>query len=194
MINFLENYCNHLFPSVDTEVKNAVRHAVNQIDMTKSSWFMLNQLEILSQGDILDKIPFSYMKDDGTEKVYIGKGMVLSNTCDLQRDPYIIIAPLFDMDDDVEKNFSEQTKKDLKDNIVTAKMGFKNSILDNYFVDFSKSMSFNRDVILKGIKAEKIKREKSLTQYACYMLYIKLTIYYMRIENHEHFETRNRGI
>lgn len=194
MIDFLEQYCGRLFPSVDTEIKNSVRNEVNQIDMTKSPWFMLNTLEVLSQGDILDRIPFSYMKDDGSKNTYIGKGMVLSNTCDLQRDPYIIIAPLFNMDDETEKKFSEQTKKDLRDNVVTAKMGFKNSRLDNYFVDFSKSMSFNRNVILKGIEMKKIKIEESLTQYACYMLYIKLTIYYMRIENHEHFETRDRGI
>ena len=116
MIKFLEEYCNRLFPSVDTEIKNAVRHEVDQIDMTKSPWFMLNQLDVLSQGDILDKIPFLYMKDDGSKKAYVGKGMVLSNTCDLQRDPYIIIAPLFNMDDETEKKFSEQTKKDLKDN------------------------------------------------------------------------------
>lgn len=194
MIEFLEEYCNRLFPSVDTEIKNAVRNEVNQIDMTKSPWFMLNQLDVLSQGDILDKIPFPYMKDDGSKKVYVGKGMVLSNTCDLQRDPYIIIAPLFNMDAETEKKFSEQTKKDLKDNVVTAKMGFKNSRLDNYFVDFSKSMSFNRNIILKGIEMQKIRIEESLTQYACYMLYIKLTIYYMRVENHEHFATRDRGI
>ena len=194
MIKFLEEYCNRLFPSVDTEIKNAVRHEVDQRDMTKSPWFMLNQLDVLSQGDILDKIPFLYMKDDGSKKAYVGKGMVLSNTCDLQRDPYIIIAPLFNMDDETEKKFSEQTKKDLKDNVVTAKMGFKNSRLDNYFVDFSKSMSFNRNIILKGIEMQKIRIEESLTQYACYMLYIKLTIYYMRVENHEHFETRDRGI
>ena len=110
------------------------------------------------------------------QKTFLAKGMILSNTCDLQRDPYIIIAPVFNIEDG---DFSEQQKIDLKDNVFTGKMGFKNSCLDNYFVDFSKSMSFNRNVILKGIEMNKIHREQSLSQLACYMLYIKITIYYI---------------
>lgn len=191
MIKFFENYCNQLFPSIDTEIKNAVRDEVSQINMTNSTWFMFQLLEKLSQGDILDKIPFTMMEEDGSKKTFIAKGMILSNTCDLQRDPYIIIAPVFNIEDG---KFSEQQKEDLKDNIFTGKMGFKNSCLDNYFVDFSKSMSFNRNVILKGLEMNKIHREHSLSQLACYMLYIKITIYYMRIENHKWFESRDKGI
>lgn len=191
MIRFLNDYCNQLFPSIDTEIKNAVRDEVSKINMNNSTWFMSSLLEELSQGDILDKIPFTVMEDDGSQKTFIAKGMVLSNTCDLQRDPYIIIAPIFNIDDG---NFSESQKNDLKDNVFTGKMGFKNSCLDNYFVDFSKSMTFNRNVILKGIEIDKVHREYSLSQLACYMLYIKITIYFMRIENHEWFESRDKGV
>lgn len=191
MIDFFENYCNRLFPSIDTSVKNSVLEAIKQIDMTKSPWFMLNLLEELSQGDILDKIPFNITQDDGTTKTYITKGLVLSNTCDLQRDPYVMIAPLFNIEG---SGFKKQHIETLKNNMYSGKMGFKNSYLDNYFVDFSKSMSFNRNIIIKAIEKKKVKREKSLSQFAAYMLYIKLTIYYMRIENHEHFEKRDKGI
>lgn len=191
MIKFFEDYCNRLFPSIDTSVKNSVLDAIKQIDMTKTQWFMLNLLEELSQGDILDKIPFNIIQEDGSMSTYITKGLVLSNTCDLQRDPYIVIAPLFNIEG---SEFTKEQKETLKNNMYSAKMGFKNSCLDNYFVDFSKSMSFNRSVIVKGIELNKIKRERSLSQYAAYMLYIKLTIYYMRIENHEHFEKRDQGI
>lgn len=191
MIRFFEDYCNQLFPSIDTEIKNAIRDEVSKINMTNSTWFMFRLLEELSQGDILDRIPFTIMQDDGSQKTFIAKGIVLSNTCDLQRDPYIIIAPIFNIEDG---EFSEQQKIDLKDNIFSGKMGFKNSCLDNYFVDFSKSTSFNRNVILKGIEMNKIHREQSLSQLACYMLYIKITIYYMRIENHEWFKSRDKGV
>lgn len=191
MIRFFEDYCNQLFPSIDTEIKNAIRDEVSKINMTNSTWFMLNLLEKLSQGDILDKIPFTITEDDGNQKTFIAKGMVLSNTCDLQRDPYIIIAPLFNIEDG---EFSEQQKIDLKNNMFSGKMGFKNSYLDNYFVDFSKSMSFNRKVIFKGIEMNKIHREQSLSQLAYYMLCIKITIYYMRRENHEWFESRDKGV
>ena len=187
----LVNYCNNLFPSVDTETKNAIRDFVKQINLDNTSWFMTNLLSELSQGDILNKIPFVITDDEGKQKVYLAKGMILSNTCDLARDPYIIIAPLFNIN---EGNFNKQQKRDLKDNVYSAKMGFKNSCLDNYFVDFSKSMSFNRKIILKGIELNKIKREHSLSQLAWYMLLIKITIYYMRVENHEWFKSRDKGI
>lgn len=191
MIRFFEEYCNNLFPSVDTEVKNAIRDTVNGIDLSNSSWFMSNLLPELSQGDILNKLPFINTDDEGNQIVYIAKGMILSNTCDLARDPYIIIAPLFKISDG---KFNKEQIKDIKDNVYSAKMGFRNSCLDDYFVDFSKSMSFNRTVLLKGLDLNKIIREQSLSQLAWYMLLIKLTIYYMRVENHEWFESREKGI
>lgn len=191
MIRFFNDYCNQLFPSISTEVKNAVRQAVSNINMSHSTWFMSSLLSKISQGDIIDKLPFKYYSDEGNEITFISKGMVLSNTCDLQRDPYIVIAPLFSISDG---NFNSNVIMDIKDNVVTGKMGFKASSLEDYFVDFSKCNSFNREVIMRGIKLDKIHREFSLTQYACYMLYIKLTIYFMRIENYEWFESRNKGI
>jgi hypothetical protein len=191
MIKFFEDYCNRLFPSIDTSVKNSVLDAIKQIDMTKTPWFMNNLLEEISQGDILDRIPFNIIQDDGSVVTYMTKGLILSNTCDLQRDPYIVIAPLFNIDG---SEFNASQIETIKNNMYSEKIGFKNSYLDNYFVDLSKSMSFNRKVIVKAIEKNKIKREKSLSQFAAYMLYIKLTIYYMRIENHEHFEKRDRGI
>lgn len=191
MIKFFDDYCNRLFPSIDTSVKNSVLDAIKQIDMTKTPWFMNNLLDELSQGDILDRIPFNIIQDDGSVVTYMTKGLILSNTCDLQRDPYIVIAPLFNIEG---SEFNDTQIETIKNNMYSEKMGFKNSSLDNYFVDLSKSMSFNRNVIVSAIEKSKIKREKSLSQFAAYMLYIKLTIYYMRIENHEHFEKRDRGI
>lgn len=191
MIRYFNDYCNQLFPSIDTEIKNAVRDAVMQIDMSQHSWFTSSLLDELSQGDILDKIPFSINNDDGTTTTYITKGLVLSNTCDLQRDEHIIIAPLFNIE---LGTFNKDQIRDIKDNVYSAKMCFKNSSLDNYFADFSQSTSFNRNVIMKCISLNKITREASLTQFACYMLYTKLTVYYMRIENHEWFENREDGI
>lgn len=191
MIRYFCEYCNHLFPSIDTEIKNAVRDAVKQINMTQHSWFCSSLLNDLSQGDIVDKVPFSIKNEDGTTTTYMTKGIILSNTCDLQRDKSIIIAPLFDIS---LGTFNDDEKRDLKDNVYSAKMCFKNSFLDNYFVDFSQSEAFNRNVIKTALDRGIVKRVASLTQFACYMLYTKLTVYYMRIENHEWFQTRNEGV
>lgn len=191
MLDFFEQYCNQIFPSVDTEVKNAVRTAVKQINMENHTWFMSSLLPNLSQGDILSNLPFSIQKEDGSIKTYMTKGIILSNTCDLDRDEYIMIAPLYDIS---KGTFKEDQIKDLKDNVFSGKMCFKNSKLDNFFVDFSQSGTFNRNVILEAMKREFIKREASLTQFAWYLLIIKLTVYYMRVENHGWFESRDEGV
>ena len=134
MLRFFEEYCNQIFPSVDTEVKNAVRTAIKQVNMNNRNWFMPQLLPELSQGDILNKLPFTIQKEDGSSKTYMTKGIVLSNTCDLSRDDYIMIAPLYDIS---KGPFDEGQIKDLKDNVFSGKMCFKQSELDNYFVDFS---------------------------------------------------------
>lgn len=191
MLRFFEEYCNQIFPSVDTEIKNAVRNAIKQINMDNKKWFMPQVLPELSQGDILSKLPFTIQKEDGNSKTYMAKGIILSNTCDLVRDDYIMIAPLYDID---KGGFKREQIKDLKDNVFSGKMCFKQSELDNYFVDFSQSATFNRKLILEAMNRNFVKREGSLTQFAWYLLLIKLTVYYMRVENHENFEERDKGI
>lgn len=191
MLRFFEEYCNQIFPSVDTEVQNAVRTAIKQINMDNKNWFMPKLLPDLSQGDILSELPFTIQKEDGSTETYMTKGMILSNTCDLVRDDYIMIAPLYDIS---KGPFEEKQIKDLKDNVFSGKMCFKNSELDNYFADFSQSTTFNRKLILEAMNRDFVKREESLTQFAWYLLLIKLTVYYMRVENHEWFESRIKGI
>ncbi len=191
MLRFFEEYCNQIFPSVDTEIQNAVRTAIKQINMDNKNWFMPKLLPDLSQGDILSELPFTIQKEDGSTETYMTKGMILSNTCDLVRDDYIMIAPLYDIS---KGPFEEKQIKDLKDNVFSGKMCFKNSGLDNYFADFSQSTTFNRKLILEAMDRDFVKREESLTQFAWYMLLIKLTVYYMRVENHEWFESREKGI
>lgn len=191
MIRFFKDYCNQLFPSIDTEIKNAVRTAIEQIDMSQKTWFMPKVLEDISQGDIISDLPFTIQKEDGNSITYKTKGMILSNTCDLVRDEYVIIAPLYDIS---KGNFKKEQIRDLKDNVFSGKMCFKDSFLDNYFVDFSQSTSFNRRLIKTAIDRNIIQREASLTQFAWYLMIIKLTVYYMRVENHDWFESRNKGI
>ena len=87
--------------------------------------------------------------------------------------------------------FEEQTQRNIKNNIVSGKMCFTQSELEDLYVDFSMSQSMNRKVIFKLIEDEKIKRIHSLSQFGFYFLCCKITIYYLRVENYENFEYRN---
>lgn len=93
MIDEFIDYSYCVFPSIDTNIKNGIKTFLSQFDTTKPNWFSTS-LEKLSQGDILDNLPFTYVDNKGVEKTIKAKGMILSNSCDLTRDKYIVIAPM----------------------------------------------------------------------------------------------------
>lgn len=186
MIDKFIDYTYQIFPSIDTNVKNGIKELMAQFDTSKPNWFS-NSLPILSQGAILDNIPFSYINSNGDEITYKTKGMILSNTCDLTRDKYIIIAPLIPFEHD----FKQDTINNIKHNIVSGKMCLTNCELDNYYIDFSRSSSFVRDIIIDLYNKQKIKRLYSLSQFGFYFLCSKISIYYLRVENYDNFKKRN---
>ena len=187
MLETFIQYANQIFPSIDTNVKNEIKELINQFDITKPNWFS-KSLEILSQGDILDKIPFIFMNENGNVITYVTKGIILSNTCDMTRDKYIIIAPLIPFKDD----FKFSTQQNIKNNIVSGKMCLTNCYLDNYYIDFSRSCSFVRKIILKLYEKNKIKRLNSLSQFGFYFLCSKIAVYYLRVENYKNFNLRSK--
>lgn len=186
MLDRFIEYTNQVFPTIDTNIKNGIIDYMQQFNTEKPNWFSKN-LEIVSQGDILDNIIFTRVDDNGNEITFKSKGIILSNTCDMTRDKYCIIAPLIPYTN----KFNEQTKQNIRNNIVSGKMCFTQSELENYYVDFSMAQSMNRRVILKLIENNKINRIYSLSQFGFYFLCIKITVYYLRVENYKNFNSRN---
>lgn len=187
MLNKFIDYTYQIFPSIDTNTKNGIKELINQFDTTKPNWFS-KPLEVLSQGDILDNIPFSYVNEKGEETIFVTKGIILSNTCDMTRDKYIMIAPLIPF----EHEFKPATKQNIKNNIVSGKMCLTNCYLDDYYIDFSMSSSFVRKIIMNLYDIGKIKRLHSLSQFGFYFLCSKIAVYYLRVENYENFDLRSK--
>ena len=185
MLDKFIDYTYQIFPSIDTNTKNGIKELISQFNTEKPNWFS-SPLKTLSQGDILDNVPFSYVNENGKEIVFMTKGIILSNTCDLTRDKYIIIAPLIPFNHD----FKSATKENIKNNIVSGKMCFTNCYLDNYYIDFSMSSSFVRKIIIKLFEDKKIIRLHSLSQFGFYFLCSKIAVYYLRVENYENFSYR----
>ena len=185
-------YANKLFPYIDMETKETLKNALNQFDTTKFNWFTIERLEGITQGDILNKIPFIWQDDDGSNKVYPTKAMVLSNSCDIENDKYILMAPLIYYGNTNE--FNKEQEQTLLNNMYNGKMCFPGTKITDYYVDFSKIQSFNREIIFKLINSNKIKVEYSLSQIAWYFLITKLTIHFMRAEDHKLFEERLVGV
>lgn len=188
---FIE-YTNQIFPAIDMAIKQSMKDALEQFDISKFNWFTTEKIEGLTQGDILSKIPFVYQDNQGNYRTLITKGIVISNSCDLTRDKYIALAPLIQYDDTDE--FNEDQKRDLQNNKYNGKMCFTGSNIQGYYVDFTRIQSFNRELIIHLIDEGKINNEYSISQFAWYFLLTKLTIHYMRVEDHELFSSREPGI
>ena len=192
LLNSFIDYCGSIFPNVDTQVEGSVKKALNQFDPDKFCWFSDYQIEGLCQGDIIDKITFAYYDDECNLFAYTTKAMIVSNSCDIENDDDILLAPLIDYKDSDELDRNQ--KQDILNNRYLGRMCFTNTSLDNYFVDFSRMQSFNKNFIVKLINSEKIKKECSLSQFAWYFLMVKLNIHFARMENHELFNSRPNGI
>lgn len=186
MIKELIQFTSELFPSISPYTKENVIKAIEQFDYEKLEWFSSKPISYISQGDIIEKIPFSYIDENGKKDTILTKGIILSNTCDISRDEYIIVAPLFEYGSFLDKNQS----KIVRANKYYDKMCFTNSQLDGYFIDFTRLLSFNRKLLLK-LLASKTRVEYSLNQYGYYLLLTKLTIYFMRPEDKETNELRS---
>lgn len=185
MIKELIKFTTELFPSISPYTKENVNRAIEQFDYDKLEWFKHTPITYLSQGDIIEKLPFTFIDENGNRDTILTKGIILSNTCDVSRDDYIIIAPLFKYDEMLNNN----QKKVVRANKYYDKMCFTNSQLNDYFVDFTRANAFNRNLLLKLLET-KTNVEYSLNQYGYYLLLTKLTIYFMRPEDKETNEIR----
>lgn len=185
MIKELIQFTTELFPSISPYTKENVNKAIEQFDYESLEWFRPTPIDYLSQGDIIEKIPFTFVDENGKKDTILTKGIILSNTCDASRDDYIIIAPLIKYD----KVLDENQKKIARANKYYDKMCFTNSQLDGYFIDFTRATAFNRNLLLKLLE-NKTNIEYSLNQYGYYLLLTKLTIYFMRPEDKETNEFR----
>lgn len=185
MIKELIQFTAELFPSISPYTKENVNKAIEQFDYERLEWFRPTPIHYLSQGDIIEKIPFTFIDENGKKDTILTKGIILSNTCDASRDDYIVIAPLIEYD----KVLDDNQKKIARANKYYDKMCFTNSQLDGYFIDFTRATSFNRNLLLKLLE-NKTNIEYSLNQYGYYLLLTKLTIYFMRPEDKETNEIR----
>lgn len=191
---FLEefiNYSNQVFPTIDSHNRESIKAALEQFDINKFSWFSYDDLGGLCQGDILNKIPFELHDENGKNEILPTKAMVISNSCDIENDQDILLAPLIPYT--VSNKFNESQKRDLLNNKFFSKMCLTHSSIENYYVDFSKIQSFNKQLIMKLIDEDKLVIEYSLSQFGWYFLLTKLTMHFMRVEDQELFSSRLKG-
>ena len=189
MLKEFIDFVDSVLPSVDPEAKDKAKAAIEQFEREGNSFeYLLPQkLTTLSQGDIISDIPFSYFKEDGKQYIFKAKGMVISTSCHIDQKDVINIVPILPLDFFKGDN---NGKRELKANRIFNYMYLPENIMNNYFVDFSKINTYNKNLIIKGIDNGKIKRLFSLSQIGFYLFIVKLTVFLMRKEDAETMENR----
>lgn len=183
------DFVDSILPSVDPEAKNKAKAAIEQFIHSGNTfeYFTPKILPVLSQGDIISEIMFSYLKEDGKQCLYKAKGMIISTSCHIDQKELMNIVPIFPLSFlKADKNKEEEIKK----NRVFDYMYFPENKMQNLFVDFSRVNTFDKKLIFQGLENGRISRIASLSQIGLYLFIIKLTVFLMRKEDTDTMKKR----
>ncbi len=175
---FIE-FVDSVLPSVPMETKEGVQEAIAQFEKCgeQIKYLTLNPLSELSQGDVISAVPFYYFDENGNQQVFKSDALVLSTSCHIDQKDKLVLVPVMPL------KAYEGNLVELKKNKVIDYMYIPDGNLIDMFVDFEMMNIFSKDLIMKGIKNERIHRVASLNQIGYYFFVIKLTVYLMRRED-----------
>lgn len=136
------------------------------------------------QGDVLSCLRFSYYDEDANERFIKAPAMIISNSCDIENDGHILLAPAIPLRDieSVDRSLLETIKNNQKTNFLYIP---DNGILKNYVIDFSWISMFPKNVIVGLLNQKKSEKIITLNQLGYYMLLCKLAVHFMRPESVE---------
>jgi hypothetical protein len=169
----------------DRKKKINLKNLVGQFDEKKEELYSHEENRILVQGDIITEIVFLNIIGNGKAIKKNLKGMIISNSCDIENDNSIVIAPVYNFEElaSVHKN-NDSYISDLKRNNIFERFYLPEFKEHKGFVtDFSEASSFSTDYLNESFKKSEINRIASLSQVGWYFLMNKLALYLFRPES-----------
>ena len=175
------DFVTSLFPSISPYTQEQAKKSINQFYETNKKFICFTNFNesFLAQGDIVTNIPFLLIDDDGEENEFITDGLIISNTCDIENDKNILIAPFFPIDE-----FSQYINiNSLQNNTIYRLVFFPDDKYSKKFADLSLISPFPKKKILEKINKKEIEKKYSLNTIGYYLLISKLTIHFLRPED-----------
>ncbi|MDA8234357.1 MAG: hypothetical protein M0Z31_06000 [Clostridia bacterium] len=138
MMNDFIDFVHQMFPQISPCVRDKVKESIKQFDLSgkKLNHFLYEPLEVLSQGDVIDQLNFIWFDNNGKMSVLKTKGMLLSNTCDAQRDKFLLFAPFVQLTE-----ADEKLKSSIVKNQVSNLLYFPDKNEFDYAIDFSMTQT-----------------------------------------------------
>jgi|GEM_PF-464477 len=182
-----ENLINEAFPSITEGTKEEIKESIRHININPRPLFQTIEKNKLYQGDIITNISFVTFTKRKKYRKELLKGMLISNTCDIENDNQILIAPVYSYTDYERIYLNNQSYlKNLKENEIYSEMYLPKYTTDfDMVVDFTGINSFESDFIYDNFFKKEVNKIITLSQIGYYLLLIKLGIYLFRRESVE---------
>jgi hypothetical protein len=179
MLQAYIDFVQALFPNISPYVKDNAKESIRQFYINKKEFlcFTGNCMPQLGQGDIIGSLPFHYYNDAGDENEYITDGLVLSNSCDVENDHQILIAPFIPI------NSLKLDAANLKNNLYYSLLYFPDYRYSNSVADLSLISPFSKNLILNKLADGMITKKYSLNLIGYYLLISKITVHLLRPED-----------
>ncbi|MCA6586548.1 MAG: hypothetical protein IM531_04835 [Pseudanabaena sp. M090S1SP1A06QC] len=167
------------FPILPDTPENNVRKAIDQFSTQRIGAIQVirDPLEELSQGDILDPIPFIEWSDKGEPMNFIAPGMVITSTCDLDRKGNIVFCPCYRLSSLGNKDFIKEISENTIFDFFYVDKLFDG---DTWAVDLSRPMTLLRNRVIEKINNGDISKKHSLTDKGWYLFITKFSMKYFR--------------
>lgn len=185
------DFVKSLFPSINPYTQEETKRSLLQFYEKGKSFECYNTacLEGICQGDIIEGVPVYRISQDGTLGTVIRTVIVLSNSCDIENDDYILVAPFFSFS---EAELSKSQIEEMKLNKFYGKLYFPDVSEEPMFTDFSFAQSFPKSCLETSLKKGTMKTRHSLNLVGYYLFLCKLTVHFMRPEDSDLQKERER--
>lgn len=188
MLKEFIDFVSETLPSISPYTKDQVKRAISQFDGCENRYqFFDTKLDKeLSQGDIISDLPFYRVGKSGEIEISRSEGILLTNTCDAERDDVLTFAQLIPLP---QNGISEAIRK----NINYRLLYFPDCQFSNKAVDLSLINTFPRDLVEKKIEEKVFQKIAQLSRLGYYLFICKFTVHYLRPEDEEFNKARYEG-
>lgn len=177
MLTHFERLVESLFPIVDSVEARAYLQGFRQTGMSSRELYASSLPPALNQGDLIAPLPIRITQEDGRVGEWVGPAMVLSNSCDIDADPRLLVAPCQPF-----ALYAGMTQaSEIRQNTFFPVLFLPAAPeVGDVVVDLSAVHSVSGDFLRRGLQAGEIRRICSLTSFGWYLMIAKLTVHLLR--------------
>lgn len=189
MMNGYIDFLKQLFPSIDPYTAQRAKEAVEEFSRygIKTPFFSEPLDRDFQQGDIFTKVPFVYIDKSGKGQFAEIGGMLLTNSCDATRNERLQFAAMTPI---AEYSTEPERQRSIKSNINYEYLYFPDSKVSDFFINFGLVTSVSREAFQKYVEMGKSERIASLNETGYYLFITKLTVFFMRPEDSDVYDSR----